>query len=282
MSGVLYKERLRARFLQDLHRFHILWAGSPSSLHHFVFSSLYYPEIRTDRGTAELWNPVLKRRYVARPEERVRLCFIDMLLTENLFPSTRIGFEVPVDAMHADSATRADIVLYDEDFKPWMLVECKAPGVPVTEATAIQAAQYNRRLAAPWVVLTNGIRVLATLHGRISDAPLVAPLLERLSGHNGRIIDAPIVAPLNYWLDRGFLSPSTSTEEWVALCNQIYKGSYPVRYSETPVPGWQAAVGGWGLCLNAGRLVAWNTEKMIEFEGGSVREWVRRIISTQL
>lgn len=211
-------------------------------------------------GEIRLFNPVLRKTYAARPEERVRLCFIDMLLTENLFPSTRIGFEVPVDAMHADSATRADIVLYDEDFKPWMLVECKAPGVPVTEATAIQAAQYNRRLGAPWVVLTNGSQLLATLHGHISDVPFRREL--------GRISDAP------YWLDRGLISPSTSTEEWVALCNRLYKGTYPVRYSETPVPGWQVAVGGWGVCLNAGRLVAWNTERMIEFEGGDPVAWV--------
>ena len=234
---------------------------------------MYYPEIRTDRGTVELWNPVLKRRYAPRPEERVRLSFIDMLLTENLFPSSRIGFEVPVEAMHADSATRADIVLYDEDFKPWMLVECKAPGVPVTEATAIQAAQYNRRLAAPWVVLTNGTQTLVTrdgqMYGRISDAPLDAPLR-----------DAPLFAPvprpqpLGYWLDRGFLSPSTSGEEWVALCNRLYKGAYPVRWSETPVPGWQAAVGGWGVCLNAGRLVAWNTETLIDYEGIDPVAWV--------
>ena len=220
---------------------------------------MYYPEIRTDRGTVELWNPVLKRRYVARPEERVRLSFIDMLLTEELFPSTRIGFEVPVDALHADSATRADIVLYDEDFKPWMLVECKAPGVPVTEATAIQAAQYNRRLAAPWVVLTNGTQVVVAGDGR---APLNAPPVPRPQA-------------VAYWLDRGFLTASTSGEEWVALCNRLYKGSYPVRYSETPVPGWQAAVGGWGVCLNSGRLVAWNTERIIEFEGSDPLAWVQ-------
>ena len=224
-------------------------------------------------GEIRLFNPVLRKAYVARPEERVRLSFIDMLLTEELFPSTRIGFEVPVDALHADSATRADIVLYDEDFKPWMLVECKAPGVPVTEATAIQAAQYNRRLAAPWVVLTNGTQTLFTrdgqLHGRM----------------DGRITDAPLDAPLHappvprpqavaYWLDRGFLTASTSGDEWVALCNRLYKGAYPVRYSETPVPGWQAAVGGWGVCLNAGRLVAWNTERMMEFEGGHPLDWI--------
>ena len=202
---------------------------------------------------------MLKRRYVARPEERVRLSFIDMLLTEELFPAARIGFEVPVDALHADSATRADIVLYDEDFKPWMLVECKAPGVPVTEATAIQAAQYNRRLAAPWVVLTNGTQVVVAGDGR---APLNAPPVPRPQA-------------VAYWLDRGFLTASTSGEEWVALCNRLYKGSYPVRYSETPVPGWQAAVGGWGVCLNSGRLVAWNTERLIEFEGSDPLAWIQ-------
>lgn len=212
-------------------------------------------------GEIRLFNPVLRKTYVPRPEERVRLSFIDMLLTEELFPSTRIGFEVPVDALHADSATRADIVLYDEDFKPWMLVECKAPGVPVTEATAIQAAQYNRRLAAPWVVLTNGTQVVVAGDGR---APLNAPPVPRPQA-------------VAYWLDRGFLTASTSGDEWVALCNRLYKGTYPVRYSETPVPGWQAAVGGWGVCLNAGRLVAWNTERMMEFEGGDPLDWIREL-----
>ena len=209
-----------------------------------------------------LFNPVLRKSYLPRPEERVRLSFIDMLLTEELFPSTRIGFEVPVDALHADSATRADIVLYDEDFKPWMLVECKAPGVPVTEATAIQAAQYNRRLAAPWVVLTNGTQVVAT--------PVYVPVLAPLNA-------PPVPRPqaVAYWLDRGFLTASTSGDEWVALCNRLYKGSYPVRYSETPVPGWQAAVDGWGVCLNSGRLVAWNTERMMEFEGSDPSAWVQ-------
>lgn len=227
---------------------------------------MYYPEIRTDRGTLELWNPVLKRRYVPRPEERVRLSFVDMLLTEELFPAARIGFEVPVDAMHVESATRADIVLYDEDFKPWMLVECKAPSVPVTEATAIQAAQYNRRLAAPWVVLTNGAQTVAAHKGRISDAPL----------HDAPLYAPPVPRPqaAAYWLERGFLTASTFGDDWVALCNRLYKGANPVRYSETPVPGWQAAVGGWGFCLHQGRLVAWNAERMIEFEGGDVGEWV--------
>lgn len=229
---------------------------------------MYYPEIRTDRGILELWNPVLKRRYVPRPEERVRLSFVDMLLTEELFPASRFGFEVGVDAMHAESATRADIVLYDEAFKPWMLVECKAPGVPVTEATAIQAAQYNRRLDAPWVVLTNGVSVVTAhegrAHGRISDAPLHAPPVPR-----------PQAA--GYWLSRGFLTPFTSTDEWVALCNTLYKGAYPVRWSETPVSGYQAAKDGWGFCLNQGRLVAWNADRMIEFEGGDVQAWVEDV-----
>jgi len=237
-----------------LNTFSINTSGSP------LTQLPYYPIIRISNGEIRLFNPVLRKSYLPRPEERVRLSFIDMLLTENLFPSTRIGFEVPVDALHAESATRADIVLYDEDFKPWMLVECKAPGVPVTEATAIQAAQYNRRLAAPWVVLTNGALLLATHNSLISPLPFT-PLPERIT-------DAL------YWLSRGFLTPSTSSQNWVELCNQIYKGSYPVRYSETPVPGWQAAVGGWGLCLNAGRLVAWNTEKMIAFEGGDPLTWV--------
>ena len=38
-----------------------------------------------------------------------------------------------------------------------MVVECKAPSVPITQATFDQAARYNSVYKAKWLVITNGL-----------------------------------------------------------------------------------------------------------------------------
>lgn len=206
----------------------------------------YYPVLRRLDGETRLYNPLLRKRYANRPEERVRLRFVDMLLHGAGFPGSRIGFEVAVAAEHREATTRADLILYGPDFKPWVLVECKAPEVPVTEATAIQAAQYNRVVGADYVVLTNGFTLLCAQDGMICEMPEeIRPQPE------------PPPRDAAYWLDRGFLSPETATPEMADFCERHYGGAYPVRWGEVPLPGWQAAVDGRGLCVSQGRVVWW-------------------------
>lgn len=206
----------------------------------------YYPPLRFEDGGVSLYNPLLRKRYANRPEERVRLCFVDMLLHGAGFPGARIGFEVAVPAAHREATTRADLILYGADFKPWMLVECKAPEVPVTEATAVQAAQYNRVVGAEYVVLTNGATLLCARDGAIVPMPEVA-------------LPKPDVPPRppDYWLERGFLSPETATPEMADFCERHFGGAYPVRWGDVPAPGWQAAVDGRGLSLSRGNVVWW-------------------------
>jgi hypothetical protein len=47
--------------------------------------------------------------------------------------------------------------VFDADVKPWLLVECKSPKVRLTQSTFEQAARYNLKLKAPFLVATNGI-----------------------------------------------------------------------------------------------------------------------------
>jgi hypothetical protein len=42
-----------------------------------------------------------------------------------------------------------------------MLVECKAAEVEITQAVFDQAARYNITMRVPFLVVTNGIRLLA-------------------------------------------------------------------------------------------------------------------------
>jgi type I site-specific restriction endonuclease len=54
-------------------------------------------------------------------------------------------------------AQRADIVVFGTGGQPLMVIECKAPDVPVSETTLAQAFRYNTVLGAPFVMLTNGL-----------------------------------------------------------------------------------------------------------------------------
>ena len=53
---------------------------------------------------------------------------------------------------------RADIVVF-RAAKPFVVVECKAPSVPLSQAVVDQAVDYHRVLQVRYVVLTNGPEV---------------------------------------------------------------------------------------------------------------------------
>jgi hypothetical protein len=118
----------------------------------------HYPQIKFQGDEKMLWNPVLKKSYKNRPEERVRLQFVDFLIFEAGFSKNKIAFESPVSLPGDKSASRSDVICYDEDFKPLLLVECKAPSIQLDEKTAIQIARYNSEIDAPFLMVTNGLR----------------------------------------------------------------------------------------------------------------------------
>lgn len=53
---------------------------------------------------------------------------------------------------------RADILAYRPDGSPFLLVECKAPHIAVTQATLDQAARYNLVMNVPYLLITNGLK----------------------------------------------------------------------------------------------------------------------------
>ena len=52
---------------------------------------------------------------------------------------------------------RFDILIYDKNAEPYLLVECKAPEVKISQTTFEQIAQYNLELKVPYLLVTNGI-----------------------------------------------------------------------------------------------------------------------------
>jgi hypothetical protein len=98
----------------------------------------------------------LRRRFVRlTPEEYVRQRFIEYLATHLNYPRQRLANEVCIEL--GGMVKRCDTVLYDEQLRPLMIIEYKAPTVEIDQAVFDQIARYNMTLRVPWLVVSNGL-----------------------------------------------------------------------------------------------------------------------------
>jgi hypothetical protein len=111
-------------------------------------------KIRENDSRKEVFDPVRQKWVVMTPEEHVRQVFILYLLNVKQLPLSHLSVEhaVTVNGM----TQRYDLVVFGDDLQPWMMVECKAPHIKLTQKVADQAARYNNVLRAPYVCVTNG------------------------------------------------------------------------------------------------------------------------------
>ena len=103
----------------------------------------------------EIFDPVRKKWVTMTPEEKVRQIFILYLLNIKGFPLSHLSVEhaVTVNGM----TQRYDLVAFDNNLQPYMVVECKAPHVKLTQKVVEQAGRYNSILRAPLLCVTNGL-----------------------------------------------------------------------------------------------------------------------------
>ncbi|MBK9012737.1 MAG: type I restriction enzyme HsdR N-terminal domain-containing protein [Saprospiraceae bacterium] len=106
-------------------------------------------------GQAFIYDPIRKKFLVQTPEEVVRQLFLEYLKVEKNYPKNRIRTEKVLKVN--ELTKRCDILAYDWDMQPHLLVECKSPNVTITEATLRQVAAYNMPLRVRYLVLTNGL-----------------------------------------------------------------------------------------------------------------------------
>ena len=111
-------------------------------------------KLRTSNNVEQAFDPIRKKWVVLTEEEKVRQCFILRLINEMGIPASHISVERKITL---NSLTkRYDIVVY-KDAKPWMVVECKAPNIPLNQEVINQAGRYNQTLNADIIVITNGV-----------------------------------------------------------------------------------------------------------------------------
>lgn len=99
----------------------------------------------------------LRKKYVAlTPEEWVRQHFVQYLLSEKKYPTSLVAIEKELRMNNLKK--RTDILIFNKQGNPQIIVECKAPSVPITQATFDQIARYNLKLHASFLIVTNGLQ----------------------------------------------------------------------------------------------------------------------------
>lgn len=195
----------------------------------------HFPQYVFRDGTKLLWNPVLKKSFVDLPEERVRLQIVDYLILEAGFSASRISFESPVNLPRDKSASRTDIICFDKDFNPFLLVECKAPEIALNEKVSVQIARYNQKVEAPFLLITNGLGDLwfDTQLDSVSSLTRIPEKFNALS---------TVKRDFEYWNKRGFAGNKTHPEarKWVLeSCEFLYgseRNSWPKYFKFEGAP----------------------------------------------
>lgn len=110
--------------------------------------------LRNINGKTSVFDPVRKRWMILTPEEHVRQYILQYMLQVLCYPIALISVEKGI--LVGKMNKRFDIVVYNQDHKPWMLVECKAPAVVVNEQTLHQLLNYQQTIQCRYWLLTNG------------------------------------------------------------------------------------------------------------------------------
>jgi hypothetical protein len=99
---------------------------------------------------------VIRKKYVAlQPEEWVRQHCLHFLMHHKKIPVSLINVE---KELHLNGLKkRYDIIAYNTDGSIYLVVECKAPEIPIDQTVFDQIARYNLALNATYLMVTNGI-----------------------------------------------------------------------------------------------------------------------------
>lgn len=190
----------------------------------------HFPQFVWREGEKRLWNPIHKKALKNRPEERVRLRIIEALV-EAQWSKHRISTEEKLRPKE-NPGGRTDVICYDQDFNPKILVECKAENVPISGNVAEQTARYNRTVEAPYLLMTNGLSDywFRILNGQGPEQMETLPTLLNTPNR-------PPQRAFNYWRERGFVgeeATDTGLRKWLTeVLNILWlNAEADIRYIE--------------------------------------------------
>ncbi len=115
----------------------------------------YSFRFKNSENKVSIFDEVRKKFIQLTPEEWVRQHTIQYVLQEKQYPKSYLNVEklIKINDLHK----RYDLIVFQPDGTIFLLVECKAPEVKITQDTFDQIARYNLALKARYLMVTNGL-----------------------------------------------------------------------------------------------------------------------------
>jgi hypothetical protein len=115
----------------------------------------YKFNIKAEQGNTLIFDIVRKKYVRLSPEEWVRQHVIHFLIEEIQVPKGLISVEK--ELVFNGLKKRYDICVANAKGQLQLLVECKAPGVKLSDATLQQAAIYHHSIGVKAIFISNGL-----------------------------------------------------------------------------------------------------------------------------
>jgi type I site-specific restriction endonuclease len=113
------------------------------------------PQLQEVSGKVQIFDFLRKKYLILTPEEWVRQHWINFLINFQGYPKGLISLEKGLK--YNQIQKRTDLVVFDKNGSPYLLIECKAPEIELDTKVLSQALAYQTTLLCPFVVLSNGL-----------------------------------------------------------------------------------------------------------------------------
>jgi len=115
----------------------------------------YCFRFKNSENKVSIFDEIRKKFVILTPEEWVRQNVVRFLTEEKKYSKSYINVEklIKINGLNK----RYDVVVFQPNGKLFLLIECKAPEVPISQNTFDQIARYNMVLDAEYLMVTNGL-----------------------------------------------------------------------------------------------------------------------------
>ena len=115
----------------------------------------YSFRFKNSENKVSIFDEIRKKFILLTPEEWVRQHVVQFLLQDKKYPKSYINVEKLIKIN--DLSKRYEGVVFQPNGEIFLLIECKAPEVPISQQTFDQIARYNLVLKARYLMVTNGL-----------------------------------------------------------------------------------------------------------------------------
>lgn len=117
-----------------------------------------YPDynfrVKKEDGKEFIFDEIRKIWLRLTGEEWVRQNFLQYLVQVKQYPLSLIAVEKEIRL--GELKKRFDILVYDKDHHPWLMVECKGMDIALSQEVLQQVLRYNIAVPVQYMVITNG------------------------------------------------------------------------------------------------------------------------------